>query len=150
MIFRQRCLLKYTAGGSILNIIASGGRKRRRSSQHSLKRNRRMAERFYIDPYQTRLETRVARHDDAGLVLEDTLCYPLGGGQPGDTATLSWGGGGCAISDTRRDRETRSIVHLVPPMRRGSPPARRSPWNSTGRAAIATCAFTPVCTYCPW
>ncbi|MBK0414965.1 alanyl-tRNA editing protein [Chromobacterium haemolyticum] len=74
-----------------------------------------MAERFYIDPYQTRLETRVARHDDAGLVLEDTLCYPLGGGQPGDTATLSWDGGGCAISDTRRDRETRAIVHLVPP-----------------------------------
>ncbi|XLM23231.1 alanyl-tRNA editing protein, partial [Chromobacterium piscinae] len=62
--------------------------------------------------YQTRLATRVVRHDDAGLVLEDTLCYPLGGGQPGDSATLTLADGGTLrIADTRRDRETRAILH---------------------------------------
>jgi len=73
-----------------------------------------MPERFYLDPYQTTLQTTVIRHDDAGLVLADTLCYPLGGGQPGDTATLTLADGSTlAISDTRRNRETRDIVHLT-------------------------------------
>ncbi|WP_293766738.1 alanyl-tRNA editing protein [uncultured Aquitalea sp.] len=73
-----------------------------------------MPERFYLDPYQTTLDTRVLRHDEAGLVLEDTLCYPLGGGQPGDTATLTLADGtALAIADTRRQRETREILHLV-------------------------------------
>ncbi|OHX12926.1 alanyl-tRNA editing protein [Chromobacterium sphagni] len=71
-----------------------------------------MAEQFYQDPYQTRLATRVLNHGDAGLVLEDTLCYPLGGGQPGDSATLRLeDGGALRIVDTRRDRESRAILH---------------------------------------
>jgi misacylated tRNA(Ala) deacylase len=85
-----------------------------------------MPERFYLDPYQTTLETTVIRHDDAGLVLADTLCYPLGGGQPGDTATLTLADGSTlAISDTRRNRETREIVHITaadaPRLAAGSP-----------------------------
>lgn len=73
-----------------------------------------MAEQFYQDPYQTRLKTRVLRHDDAGLALEDTLCYPLGGGQPGDTATLTAADGSTLrIVDTRRDRESRVILHQI-------------------------------------
>ncbi|BBF86792.1 Ser-tRNA(Ala) deacylase [Aquitalea magnusonii] len=73
-----------------------------------------MPERFYLDPYQTTLQTTVIRHDDAGLVLADTLCYPLGGGQPGDTATLTLADGSTlAISDTRRNRETREILHIT-------------------------------------
>lgn len=73
-----------------------------------------MSERFYIDPYLTRLDTRVVRHDERGLVLEDTLCYPLGGGQPGDTAHLvSLDGASLRISDTRRDKESRAILHLT-------------------------------------
>jgi misacylated tRNA(Ala) deacylase len=71
-----------------------------------------MSERFYIDPYLTRLDTRVVRHDDLGLVLEDTLCYPTGGGQPGDTASLvGMNGASLRISDTRRDKESRVILH---------------------------------------
>ncbi|UTH72348.1 alanyl-tRNA editing protein [Chromobacterium sp. IIBBL 290-4] len=69
-------------------------------------------EQFYQDPYQTRLITRVLSHDDAGLALEDTLCYPLGGGQPGDSATLTLADGSTLrIADTRRDRESRVILH---------------------------------------
>ncbi|MGC0152398.1 alanyl-tRNA editing protein [Chromobacterium vaccinii] len=71
-----------------------------------------MAEQFYQHPYQTRLATRVLRHDDAGLVLENTLCYPLGGGQPGDSATLTLADGtALRVADTRRDRESRAILH---------------------------------------
>ncbi|MBV8049014.1 MAG: alanyl-tRNA editing protein, partial [Paludibacterium sp.] len=48
-----------------------------------------MQEGYYLDPYQTRLDTHVVRHRDGGVVLADTLCYPQGGGQPGDTGTLT-------------------------------------------------------------
>ena len=75
-----------------------------------------MQERFYQDPYQTRLATTVLRHDDTGLVLADTLCYPQGGGQPGDSATLTLADGRTlAVVDTRRDKATRDIVHQCAP-----------------------------------
>ena len=73
-----------------------------------------MPERFYLDPYQTTLHTTVLRHDERGLVLADTLCYPLGGGQPGDTGTLQLADGSqLAITDTRRDKASREIVHQL-------------------------------------
>lgn len=69
---------------------------------------------FYDDTYQRTCTAHVVRHDDAGVVLDATLCYPLGGGQPGDTGTLTTTDGQTlAIRDTRRDRETREIVHVV-------------------------------------
>ena len=74
-----------------------------------------MAELFYSDPYLRSCETQVLRHDEAGLVLADTVCYPVGGGQPGDTGTLRLADGRAwPIIDTRRDRETREILHQLP------------------------------------
>jgi len=71
-------------------------------------------EQFYLDSYQTRLDTRVLRHDAQGLVLENTLCYPLGGGQPGDRARLLLGDGRCLeVVDTRRDKVSRVILHQL-------------------------------------
>lgn len=71
-----------------------------------------MHERFYTEPYLTTLDTTVLSHDERGLILADTLCYPLGGGQPGDSAIVSWADGGTLrIVDTRRDRETRVVLH---------------------------------------
>ncbi|MDN0081511.1 alanyl-tRNA editing protein [Crenobacter sp. SG2305] len=75
-----------------------------------------MPEKFYQNAYLTQLDTRVLRHDEAGLVLEDTIFYPLGGGQPGDTGTVSDAAGTVfEITDTRRDRMSREIVHLSAP-----------------------------------
>ncbi len=73
-----------------------------------------MQEQFYRNPYQRTLTTRVVRHDEHGLVLEDTLFYPLGGGQPGDTGSAILGDVSVRIGDTRRDRESREILHLTP------------------------------------
>ena len=39
--------------------------------------------------------------DDNVLEVDQTVFYPLGGGQPGDTGTVSWDGGSAAILDTR-------------------------------------------------
>lgn len=74
-----------------------------------------MAELFYSDPYLRSCEAQVLRHDEAGLVLADTVCYPVGGGQPGDTGTLRLADGrSWPVLDTRRDRETREILHQLP------------------------------------
>lgn len=69
---------------------------------------------FNDDAYRRACEATVLRHDDAGIVLDVTIFYPLGGGQPGDTGTLTTADGETIkITDTRRNRETREIVHVV-------------------------------------
>lgn len=73
-----------------------------------------MSEQFNLDAYQRTLDTHVLQHDEHGLVLADTLCYPLGGGQPGDRATLMLADGSrLTVHDTRRDKESRRIVHQL-------------------------------------
>ena len=69
---------------------------------------------FNEDAYLRQAQAKVLRHDEAGLVLDSTLFYPLGGGQPGDTGALILGDGRrIPVIDTRRDRETRAIVQVL-------------------------------------
>lgn len=69
---------------------------------------------FSEDAYLRRAVARVLRHDEAGIVLDSTLFYPLGGGQPGDTGTLLLQDGRrVAIADTRRDRSTREMISTL-------------------------------------
>ena len=56
---------------------------------------------FREDSYLRTCEARVLAVDEAGVVLDRTVCYPLGGGQPGDTGTLRWDGGSAIVTDTR-------------------------------------------------
>jgi misacylated tRNA(Ala) deacylase len=56
---------------------------------------------FREDSYLKECEATVVAIDADAIVLDRTVFYPLGGGQPGDTGTLSWEGGSAAILDTR-------------------------------------------------
>jgi misacylated tRNA(Ala) deacylase len=56
---------------------------------------------FREDSYLRECAASVVAIDDGALILDRTVFYPLGGGQPGDTGTLSWDGGSAAIVDTR-------------------------------------------------
>ena len=47
------------------------------------------------------------------VVLDQTVCYYESGGQPGDTGELSWSGGSATIIDTRRDRDSGAILHVL-------------------------------------
>jgi len=63
------------------------------------------------DPYGTRFTATVIAADDTGIVLDRSLFYPRGGGQPGDAGTLARSDGTTlAITDTGYD-DTGGIRH---------------------------------------
>lgn len=83
------------------------------------------AELFNDDAYLARCRARVLRHEGNALVVDATVFYPLGGGQPGDSGWLILADGSRhAIADTRRDKATREIVHqldaVLPPLPPGT------------------------------
>ena len=68
---------------------------------------------FSHDAYLTTCEASVIDVRDDGVVLDRTVCYARGGGQPGDTGVLAWPGGECRVVDTSKSREDGEIVHAV-------------------------------------
>ena len=68
---------------------------------------------FYQDSYQKTHSSHVAAVIDSGVVLESTIFYPLGGGQPGDTGKMSVNGVDYQITDTRYAEDRNSIVHFL-------------------------------------
>ena len=69
---------------------------------------------YHADSYKTELETTVLAADENGVVLADTIFYPIGGGQPGDTGNFSTvDGNQYAVVNTVRDRDSGNIVHQL-------------------------------------
>lgn len=56
---------------------------------------------FRHDSYLRECEAVVTAADGAGIVLDRSVFYPAGGGQPGDTGALRWQGGNATVVDTR-------------------------------------------------
>jgi misacylated tRNA(Ala) deacylase len=69
---------------------------------------------FRADAYARQCDAVVVAADDAGIVLDRTVFYPEGGGQPGDRGTLVLPTGQLPIVDTRRDAAGR-LVHVPQP-----------------------------------
>jgi misacylated tRNA(Ala) deacylase len=69
------------------------------------------------DAYLRDTEATVVAVGPDGVVLDRTVFYPRGGGQPGDTGSLEWAGGSVAVTDTFRSEG--AVVHAVA----GDPPA---------------------------
>jgi len=68
---------------------------------------------FREDAYVKQCEARVTAVDDAGIHLDRTVFYPMGGGQPGDTGFLRLDDGSqIPIADTRKDAVSGDIVHI--------------------------------------
>jgi misacylated tRNA(Ala) deacylase len=76
---------------------------------------------FRADGYLRECEATVLRADEAGIVLDRTVFYPLGGGQAGDSGVLVLADGReIAIADTRKGKDaegrpTDEILHLPAP-----------------------------------
>ncbi len=76
---------------------------------------------FRADPYLREADASVAGHsDEGGVILDQTIFYPTGGGQPGDSGTLSWSGGELPIATTVNGKD--GTIVLVPAEPRPLPP----------------------------
>ena len=73
-----------------------------------------MTERLYsTDAYLDACDARVVAVTPLGLVLDRTVAYARGGGQPGDTGILTTDAGDLAIVDTFVDRESGELIHAL-------------------------------------
>jgi misacylated tRNA(Ala) deacylase len=69
---------------------------------------------FRDDAYLRRCAARVTVASERGIELDQTVFYPMGGGQPGDTGSLILGDGRTLrIADTRKGDVVDAVVHVL-------------------------------------
>jgi misacylated tRNA(Ala) deacylase len=74
-----------------------------------------MTERLFLDqPTLARTGATVVSSAPEGIVLDRTIFYARGGGQPGDIGKLLWPGGEVAITDTVKG-DGEAILHVPAP-----------------------------------
>ncbi len=81
-----------------------------------------MTHRLYReDPYLREASATVQAHTaEGGVVLDQSLFYPSGGGQPGDSGRLRWPGGGLTIATAIAGEE--GAIVLLPAQAQPLPP----------------------------
>lgn len=89
-----------------------------------------------------------------GIVLDQTVFYAAAGGQPGDTGTIRWDGGSCAIATTVYDADKVTIVH-VPAEGAGLPPVGTKvtaalDWDKRHRHMRMHTALHLLCSLVKW
>jgi misacylated tRNA(Ala) deacylase len=76
---------------------------------------------FRTDAYLRDMTADVVAHTaEGGIVLDRSIFYPTGGGQPGDSGTIAWAGGDLIIATTVKG--TGDQIVLVPAEPRALPP----------------------------
>lgn len=68
---------------------------------------------FRDDAYLKSCSATVLAADEAGIVLDRTVFYPTGGGQPGDSGWLRWEGGETRIVEARKGDGPDAVLHIA-------------------------------------
>ena len=69
---------------------------------------------FRLDPYAKACHARVTKVSSDGVLLDKTVFYPQGGGQPGDTGFIKSTSGVIGrVTNTVKNRESGDHVHLI-------------------------------------
>jgi misacylated tRNA(Ala) deacylase len=66
---------------------------------------------FALDAYRPTADATVTEVRDGGVIVDRTVFYARGGGQPGDTGTIRWEGGDARVVDTVRSEG--EILHIL-------------------------------------
>ena len=69
---------------------------------------------FRQDSYLREADATVTAVEERGVRLDRTVFYPTGGGQPGDTGTITWDGGEARIVDALK-AEGGDVLHVLAP-----------------------------------
>ena len=109
---------------------------------------------FRQDAYARSCEALVTAVDDAGVRLDRTVFYPMGGGQPGDSGVLVLGDGtAIRIVDTRKGEVPDEIVHVpeapVSPAAAGSEATARIDWDRRHRLMRMHTCLHLLCSLIP-
>ena len=70
---------------------------------------------FREDPYLRESPARVRAVEEGAVILDASLFYAQGGGQPGDTGRLIWDGGETAVRNTAKAGEEIGLMVDAPP-----------------------------------
>jgi misacylated tRNA(Ala) deacylase len=82
------------------------------------------------DAYAATCTAVVEGSDESGIVLDRTVFYARGGGQPGDTGAIEWGSGSVGVVDTvRRDGRVIHVTGDGDRPRPGDPVMCRLDWD---------------------
>jgi misacylated tRNA(Ala) deacylase len=68
---------------------------------------------FRDDPYRRSVAATIIGVTDRGVVLDRTVLYPTGGGQPGDSGTLRAHGAALPVSEAIYGDPRTAILHLI-------------------------------------
>ena len=109
---------------------------------------------FRQDAYARSCAARITAVDEAGIRLDRTVFYPLGGGQPGDTGELVVDDGtAIRIVDTRKGEAAGEIVHVpedpVDPGLAGSEVTARIDWDRRHRLMRMHTCLHLLCSLVP-
>ncbi len=82
---------------------------------------------FREDAYQTAADCLIIGHTaEGGLIIDRSIFYPTGGGQPGDSGVLDWGGGRMPIATAVKVEGGVALIPAEPlPMPPVGAPARQ-------------------------
>ena len=109
---------------------------------------------FRQDAYARSCEACITLVDEAGVRLDRTVFYPLGGGQPGDTGELALHDGtALRIADTRKGEVPGEIVHVpqerIDPGLVGSAVTARIDWERRHRLMRMHTCLHLLCSLVP-
>lgn len=68
---------------------------------------------YFENGTQLGFVSEVVAHGSGEIALASTAFYPEGGGQRGDSGWLRWNGGEVQVTDTRKDKASGEIWHVV-------------------------------------